>query len=205
MRRFPLAARRALLRSTWLSLPFGLAVALLSTTDLSAQETACWLRGATPQQAAERPSPLDSAVVAFDGGTLKVCYGAPSARGRTIVGGQDPYGQPWRMGANEATTLHVPSMAMIGAVHLDAGVYSIYAIPTAGSWTVVFNRQVERWGIPIDDSVTRHDVGRITVTPETLAQPVETLRYRAEPRSDGVDLLMEFERNRIRIPIRRMY
>jgi hypothetical protein len=195
--------------STVLPIPLALALALALTLLLSRELTAqtastCWLRGATPEQAAQRPSPHASTSVAFGGGTLQVCYGAPSARGRTIVGGLNPHGEPWRMGANEATTLHVPSMVMAGGVHLEPGVYSIFGIPTAGAWTVVFNRQSERWGIPIDDAVRQHDVGRLTVTPEPLSEPVETLRYRFEPRGDAVDLVMEFERNRIRIPIDRM-
>jgi hypothetical protein len=162
----------------------------------------CWLMRGTAAEAAERASPRDSASVAIAGGTLQVCYGGPSARGRTIVGGLDPHGQPWRMGADEATALHVTTPVQVGDVRLEPGSYSIYGIPNPDSWTIVLNRNAERWGIPIDEGVRAQDVGEITVTPETMAEPVETLRYRFEPRGErAVDLLMEFESTRIRLPI----
>lgn len=57
-------------------------------------------------------------------------------------------------------------------------------------------------GIPISAEVRGADVGEITVTPETLPEHVEALRYRFEPGGQGqVDLLMEFETKRVRIPI----
>jgi hypothetical protein len=178
--------------------PAGQELAMAPTAD----EPACWLARGTTEEAAQRPSPRDSASTSLAGGTVKVCYGAPSARGRTIIGGQDPFDQPWRMGADEATALHVTVPVRIGDVSLEPGSYSIFGIPTADRWTVVINRNPQRWGIPISPEVRSADIGEITVTPEVLADPVETLRYRFEPAGEGrVDLLMEFETTRVRIPI----
>lgn len=172
----------------------------LSTTTAPA----CWLSGATTTlEAAERPSPLDSTSATLGAGTVKVCYGAPSARGRTIIGGLDPYGTAWRMGANEATTFHTTVPLMFGEVALAAGSYSLFAIPTETEWTVVVNRQAERWGVPIGDEVRANDIGQMTIMTEPTDPPIETLRYRFESRADeGVDLLMEFEATRLRVPIR---
>jgi len=165
-------------------------------------EPACWLQGATSQEAAQRPSPRDSASARFGGGTLKVCYGAPSARGRTIIGGQDTYGQPWRMGADEATAFHTTVPITVGGITLAAGSYSLYGISDPANWTVVLNSQVERWGIPINDQVRAGDVGEFTVPTEATDPHVETLRYRFEPWGERrTDLLMEFESTRVRIPI----
>ena len=36
---------------------------------------------------------------------VKITYCQPSARGRKMLGGKEPYGQVWRTGANEATTI----------------------------------------------------------------------------------------------------
>jgi hypothetical protein len=165
------------------------------------QEPACWLMRGTAAEAAERPSPRDSASVAFAGGTVKVCYGAPSARGRTIIGGQDPFGQPWRMGADEATALHTTVPIQIGTARLGPGVYSIFGVPTAEEWTVVVNHNAQRWGIPISPQVREHDLGQVGVRPERI-EHIERLRYRFEPAgANRVDLLMEFETTRVRIPI----
>jgi hypothetical protein len=165
-------------------------------------EPACWLSRGTPAEAAARPSPRDSASTTLAGGTVKVCYGAPSARGRTIIGGQDPLDQPWRMGADEATALHVTVPVRIGEVALDPGAYSIYGIPTTTTWTIAVNRNAQRWGVPISPEVRSADIGTIQVTPEQMTEHVETLRYRFEPGAGNqVDLLMEFENTRVRIPI----
>lgn len=165
-------------------------------------EPACWLSRGTPAEAAARQSPRDSASTALAGGTVKVCYGAPSARGRTIIGGQDPLDQPWRMGADEATALHVTVPVRIGEVALDPGAYSIYGIPTATSWTIAVNRNAQRWGVPISPEVRNADIGTIQVTPEPMTEHVETLLYRFEPGAGNqVDLLMEFENTRVRISI----
>lgn len=163
---------------------------------------ACGLMNASSQEAAARPSPLDSATTQLGAGTVKVCYGAPSARGRTIVGGVDPFGQPWRMGANEATVIHTTAVVNVGGVALAAGSYSLYSIPEAQNWTVVLNSSSDRWGVPINDEVRSSDIGQFTVAAEATSEHVETLRYRFEPRSEGAaELVMEFENTRIRIPI----
>ncbi len=62
----------------------------------------CWIRGPA-DKLAERPSPLDSSAVQLGGGTIKLCYGRPSARGRKVMGELVPFGQPWRLGANEGS------------------------------------------------------------------------------------------------------
>ena len=40
---------------------------------------------------------------------IKVTYGAPAVKGRVIWGGLVPYGEIWRAGANEATTVEFSS------------------------------------------------------------------------------------------------
>ena len=44
-----------------------------------------------PADAAERPSPPDSVEIPLGEATAKLCYGRPSAKGRVMVGGQDPF------------------------------------------------------------------------------------------------------------------
>lgn len=165
----------------------------------------CWIRGApTPEQLAGRQSPLDSVEGRIGGQTIKVCYGRPSARGRTMLGGENPFDQPWRLGANEATSIHLPFAAEIAGVRVEPGSYSIYAIPGTTEWQIVVNRLVQRWGIPIDSRVRAEDVGTGTVKPEPLSEPVEqfTIRF-APPSGNSTELIVEWETTRVRIPIRR--
>jgi len=153
----------------------------------------CFLARGTLAEAQERPSPLMS--VSMDGGLL--CWGAPSANGREIMGDLVPFDAPWRAGANEATALHLTQATTIGGVALEPGSYSLYAIPGASEWTFVLNSNAERWGIPIDESVQSSDVGRFTATPEATDSMVETLTYQV----DGGEIVMEWENTRLRIPV----
>lgn len=167
------------------------------------ESPACWLRpGVTPEAAAERVSPRDSASIQLDAGIAKICYGAPSVRGRTIFGELEEYGQPWRMGADEATALHLTFPAEVAGIPVDPGAYSLMGIPGRDTWEIIVNNNAQRWGIPITDEVRSQDVGTSTVTPEELDSSVEQLRYRFE--SEGADratLYLEWANTRIPISI----
>jgi len=152
---------------------------------------------------ARRPSPLDSVQLTVDGGTVKVCYGRPSARGRTMVGGVNPFGQPWRLGANEPTRIFLPFAAEVAGVRVAAGTYSLYVVPQQTSWEVHVNKSVDRWGIPIDSQVQAQDVGKGTVPVEALAQPVEQLTLTLVA-GTPTELVVEWEKTRVRIPIRKV-
>ena len=166
-----------------------------------AQDGACYSR-AESAEAAARPSPLDSTSVALESGTVKVCYGSPSARGRDVMGGLVPFGETWRTGANEATTIRVPVAATIGDVEVEAGWYSIYTIPGESEWTVVINGSPERWGIPINGEVRATDVGSTVVAVEETEGEVESLTMRLDASGgDSADLVIAWERTRIRVPV----
>ncbi|MFL5615151.1 MAG: DUF2911 domain-containing protein [Gemmatimonadaceae bacterium] len=161
----------------------------------------CWIRGnASDLQA--RPSPLDSTSVALDAGTVKVCYGRPSRRGREVLGQLLPYGTPWRLGANEATTIYVPFAARIAGTNVAPGWYSLYAIPDEKQWRVVVNSDVQRWGVPIDDEVRTKDAGAAVLPVEQLANPVEMLTITLRRRSNRTASMdVEWENARVRIPV----
>lgn len=151
---------------------------------------------------ASRPSPPDSASAQLGEGVVKVCYSAPSARGRQVFGGLVPYGQPWRLGANEATTIHVTVPAEIGTVRVEPGTYSLYAIPGESEWTIVVNRAANRWGIPINEGVRAQDVGSFTVAPEKTDH-VERFSISLQPAQDGAaQMVIAWETTRVAFPVR---
>lgn len=169
-----------------------------------ATETAsgCFLQGATLEEAAERPSPLHTTEFSVGDTEGTLCYGAPSARDRVVMGELVPYGELWRTGANEATAIHLEGPAVIGGIEVDAGSYSLYTLPNDGEWEVFLNSSVERWGIPISDEVRETEIGSFMVTPEATDEMVETLDFSFESTGDAAgELLMEWENTRIRIPV----
>jgi predicted small lipoprotein YifL len=178
-----------------------------AAVETAAAPSPCYIAGGTPEEALTRPSPLSEAAFAAGGAKGTICYGAPSVKGRTIMGELVPFGEPWRLGANEATALHLSTAAMVGGVHVEPGSYSLYAVPTATEWTFYLNSNVQRWGIPIDDAVRATEVGSFTTAAEATAAPVETLRFTFEPAADGSggDLVMEWESTRVRFPISSMH
>lgn len=183
-------------------MPFTMGACLAAASSASAQTPTCAFRGA-PDALASRESPLDSVEIRLGGESAKLCYSRPSAQGRLMVGGQDPFGLPWRMGANEPTTLHLPFPATVGGLTLEAASYTLYAIPQDGSWTIVVNSNTNRWGIPLSPDVRRYDVGNFTVTPSTLADHEETLTFQFEGNGTSGELVYTWETTSFRIPIAR--
>ncbi len=119
-----------------------------------------------------------------------------------MIGGNNPFGEPWRLGANEPTRIFVPFAAEVAGVRVPPGEYSLYVVPGRTSWEVHVNKAVDRWGIPIDSAVQAQDAGKGTVPVEALTEPVErlTLRLVAGPPSE---LVVEWEKTRVRIPIKK--
>ena len=180
------------------------AITLLAPDNASAQSetsTACWARG-TPERIAARPSILDSASVQLGSSNVKVCYGRPRKNDRQIMGGLVPYGEPWRMGANEATVIHMPSAGSIAGVPVAAGSYSLYAIPAEKEWEVVVNSVTQRWGIPINAAVREKDVGKGTVPAESASSAQDQMSIAFEKKGDkDADLIVHWDTTRVRIPV----
>lgn len=182
-----------------------LVVAVFAAPPLAAQEAPdCTFREGG-EGLTQRLSPPDSSSVAIGDGVVKICYGSPSARGREIMGGLVPYGSPWRLGANEPTTLHTTLPIRVGETRLEPGSYSLYAIPGESEWTLVVNAATDRWGVPIDAGVREHDLGSVTAEPERTEEPLESLRIELRPsgeESGEGEIVVAWERTRIRVPFR---
>ena len=163
----------------------------------------CYIRGGTYEETQQRPSPLRMTEVTLGSGSGLLCYGAPSANGRDVMGSLVPFGAPWRIGANEATALHLDAPATVGGVALQPGSYSLYAVPGESEWRFFVNTSWERWGIPIDAGVRASEVGSFTAAPEPIPGMVETLTYRFEPASGGSGgrIVLEWENTRVAIPV----
>ncbi|WP_419861260.1 DUF2911 domain-containing protein [Candidatus Palauibacter sp.] len=144
-----------------------------------------------------RQSPLQELSFSYDGGEGLLCYGAPSARERVVMGELVPYGAVWRLGANEATALHLSAAATVGGVALGPGSYSLYATPGETEWTFHVNSEYDRWGIPIDEAVQSTEVGSFMATPSATAEMVEMMTFE---QVDGA-LRFSWENTQVDIPI----
>lgn len=170
-------------------------------TTAAQEDTGCWVRGDRADLEL-RASPFDSASVSLDAGTVKVCYSRPRKLGRPIMGRLVPYGVAWRMGADEATSIHLPVAGSVAGVDLEAGWYSLYAIPGERDWQIVVNREARRWGTPIDDAVRAADIGRGTVPAHSTDSSEDLLRMRFDQSAGNAsELVVHWDRRAVRIPV----
>lgn len=106
---------------------------------------------------------------------VKVTYGAPAVKGRTIWGAVVPYDKIWRGGANEATTVEFSSDVNMEGQTLRAGKYALFFIPGETEWTVILNKNHDQWGAynynEADDAI------RFTVQPKMNEAVQERLTY----------------------------
>lgn len=180
-----------------------LAAALATIRPAAAQETPRCSFQAERSELTERASPPDSSSVELGDGVVKICYGSPRVRGREIFGGLVPYDAPWRLGANEPTTLHTTVPLSVGGVELEPGSYALYAVPGPEEWQIAVNAATERWGIPIDEAVMQDDIGRATVPATSTDEPVEALRIALEPAGEGkARMAISWATTRVEVPLR---
>jgi hypothetical protein len=145
-------------------------------------------------------SPAATAKGTINGANITVNYSSPSVKGRKIYGGLVPYNEVWRAGANEATVFKTDKKIVVGSTPLPAGSYSIYAIPTEKTWTVIFNSETGQWGTGKGGTtrVASKDVLRVVVKPVKPASLVESLKYEVTPKG----LLLAWENQSILVPIK---
>lgn len=173
--------------------------ALLSPLSAGAQLAACPWPGPS-QFLADRPSPPDSVLFTVGGATGKVCYSRPAARGRRIFGEVVEYGKRWRTGANEPTMLFVPVPARVAGIPVAAGRYILMTVPGPERWTIILSTADA--GAPMEMFNALTEVGRAEVPVESTEAPVERFTIRALPNGAGIQLLIEWQQTRVRIPVK---
>jgi len=95
---------------------------------------------------------------------ITINYHRPLVNNRKIWGGLVPYGEVWRAGANQNTTITFANDVAINGQPLAAGTYGLHMIPTEGDWTVIFSKMHTAWGsFSYKES---EDALRVTVKPQ---------------------------------------
>jgi hypothetical protein len=119
-------------------------------------------------------SPAAVAETKLDGKTITIHSNTPSVRGRKIFGGLVPYGQPWRTGANPATTLITTGDLMIGKLLVPAGTHTLYTLPAAPGtpWLLIINNQTGQWGTVYKPEM---DLGRTPLMAKAVTPPQEVM------------------------------
>jgi len=96
---------------------------------------------------------------------ITVNYHRPLVNSRQIWGKVVPYGEVWRAGANENTTIRFTDPVTIEGQPLDKGTYGLHMIPGENQWTVIFSKMSTAWGS--FSYKQEEDALRVTVKPQT--------------------------------------
>lgn len=158
------------------------------------------------------PSPMDMAYcpnmypylvrVKGEPGTLvaRVVYSRPQKKDREIFGKLVEYGKVWRLGANEATEIEFFQPVTIGKKSIAKGRYTLYAIPTEKTWTVILNTDNYVYGAYKYDE--KKDVVRVEVPVTVSDTAVESFTMLFEKSETGANLNMYWDKTAASLPVK---
>lgn len=130
---------------------------------------------------------------------MRVLYSRPQKNGREIFGVLEQFGKVWRLGANESTELDVFSTINIDGKKLKPNRYSLFAIPEKDKWTIIVNKQIEKWGAFAYDQ--NQDILRVEVPVQKLSKTVEAFSITFVDTESGADLFMAWDNTQVAVPI----
>lgn len=128
---------------------------------------------------------------------VTVTYSRPVARGRELFGKLVPYGEVWNPGADKATAVNFTRDVQVNEQSLPAGKYSVWTIPRADNWTVIFNKvgDTRHQPYPGEDQ----DALRLDVRPEK-GPHMEALAFDF-PVVEGKDAVMRLHWGEVMVPL----
>ena len=148
----------------------------LSSLAFAAVAFVCTASPLLAQQ--KRVSPPDVTTTKVNDGYVSVFYGRPftkdpkSGEVRKIWGGVVPFGEVWRLGANEATLLVTQKPLAFGDTTVPAGAYSLFMLPMEdGSAKLIISKQLGEWGSYTYDE--KQDLARVDLKKEDAGTPVD--------------------------------
>ncbi len=138
-----------------------------------------------------------------DGLKIEIRYSKPSVRERLIFGTADegallPYGNYWRLGANEATEVTFNKDILFNGIAVKAGSYTMYAVPGEQEFEISLNSEIGKWGYSEPDY--NKDVLKTKVATERSPKNVEQFNIRFED-SEPVMIVCEWADVKIKIPV----
>ncbi|MEM6699682.1 MAG: DUF2911 domain-containing protein [Bacteroidota bacterium] len=134
---------------------------------------------------------------------IKVVYNRPQVKGRTIFGDLVPYGEMWRVGANETTEITFFQDVKIGGKEVKRGRYGIFATVNKDKWDVVLHKNLPSWGNANHDAST--NVAEFSVPTAKTPEMVEALGILFDKKDDkNVHMIIGWENTMVRIPVELM-
>ncbi len=130
---------------------------------------------------------------------VTVTYGRPFKHDRVIFGELVKYGEVWRLGADEATTISFSKNTKMGNVDIPAGTYTMFALVNETEWTIILNSVLGQWGAFSYKKNKDKDVAMVPVATQRLSANVEQFTIRFE--EDSI-MIIEWELMQVRVPVK---
>jgi hypothetical protein len=131
--------------------------------------------------------------------SIKVLYGRPMKKGRDLFEEVIPYGQIWRVGANEATEVVFYKDVLFGGTEVKAGTYVLYAIPNEKEWTLILSSKTDVWGTYEYDE--KYDVARVQAK-VSRAEFIEAFSIAFKEKGKNINMVLGWDTARVTAPIR---
>ena len=149
-------------------------------------------------------SPSQTAEISNGDLNIKVVYCQPYKKGRMIFGTKEdgalqPFGEYWRLGANEATEITISKAINFAGSPLPAGTYRMYAVPGATTWKVGLNSELGKWGA-MEPDYTK-DVLKVEVPAGNAPSETEQFTINLTKSDDGVNMDFVWDKTSVRVPI----
>ena len=132
----------------------------------------------------------------IDGAAISIEYGRPFVKGRPITQ-VAPYGQEWRTGADEATTLVTSRPLKFGTLSVPAGTYTLYTVPGEQEWQLVVSKRTGQWGVPYPAG---QDLGRAPMKVDKAKAPSDQLTISIDDTAAGGTLRVQWGNTVASIP-----
>ena len=114
-----------------------------------------------------------------------------------------PFGKVWRTGANEATTFETNKTLSISGKELKPGKYSLWTVPNAQSWTIIFNSDVPSWGINFNGEANRdpkNDIVTVEAPVSLTETEIEQFTISIEKTGDEMELIFLWDKTVVAVP-----
>lgn len=129
----------------------------------------------------------------------RILYSRPQKQGRKVFGELVEYGKVWRLGANEATEIEFYKDVKIGSKKVPKGRYTLYAIVSENTWTIIINKDTDTWGAFKYDS--KKDLLRTDVAVQKIEETIESMSMWFDKTTTGISLIISWEQVKISLPI----
>lgn len=132
----------------------------------------------------------------------RIIYSRPHRKGRKIFGADSlslcSYGKEWRLGANEATEISLFRTVNINGENIGPGVFTMFCIPVADSWEIIFNSNTNIWGLNRNPA---KDVFKVQIPTKIQNPTIEDFTMSFRDTNEGGILLMAWDDVKAELPL----